>query len=71
MVTGIWGEVKVLGTVKIQIPFDEINHFIDVAFLVLDEKVPTLLSLRDMPVNRLEISVQILHVSLGGKTHKL
>lgn len=70
-VTGIVGEVKVLGTVKLQIPFKGINLTIDFEFLVVKLKVPTLLSIKDMMINGLDISLQKCHVSLAGMTHTL
>lgn len=63
--------MKVLGMVKIQIPFKGIGLIIEVDFLVLQQEVPTLLSLLDMFLNGLGISVQKCHVSLVKKTHKL
>lgn len=70
-VTGIGLEVKVLGSIQLQIQFNDIHLFICVYFLVLKQQIPTLLSLRDMMINGLDISLKNCHVSFGNKTHKL
>lgn len=45
----------VLGTVKLQIPFSSLKLVIDVHLLELMERVPTLLPLRDMIINGLDL----------------
>lgn len=69
--TGIGGIRKPIGFVKIQIPFSGLDLVIDVYFLVLKEKAPTLLSMPDIIMNGLDFSVQGQHVSHGKLCHKL
>lgn len=69
--TVIGGAVKVLGTIKCKITFNGIKLDIDVDLLVLQQNVLTMLSLRDMEMNSLDISLHKLHLSVEYKTHNL
>lgn len=65
-VNGIGGIIKALGTVMIQIPFKKLHTIIVVQFLVLSGRVPTLLSMRDMAENDLDISLKGRFISHNG-----
>lgn len=60
-----------MGAVSIQIPFTYLEVKIDVQFLMITEDIPSLLSMKDVVENGLEISIQGIFVSLGLKCHKL
>lgn len=68
---GIGGRRIPIGTERIQIPFDKLRIIIDVDFLILQEDVPSLLSMRDMIENQLDISIQSLHITLAGRKQSL
>lgn len=60
-----------MGTANIQIHFKGLRKIIDVDFLLLDDAIPSLLLMRDMVKNGLDISLLKRHVSYGGRTHML
>lgn len=70
-VKGIGGRQVVVGVANIQIPFDKLGLIIDVWFAILDADVPTLLSLRDLWINGLDISIQECVIKLGQKKQEL
>ena len=55
---GIGGKSVSIGTATIPVPFKDLNLVIDVTFQILDSNVPTLLSMKDMHDNGLDISIQ-------------
>lgn len=71
-VKGIRGIKRSIGIILIQIPFVDLNLQIDVEFLLLDDpNVPSLLSMRDMARNGLDVSLQKKLVTFAGKEQKL
>lgn len=56
-VQGIGGRRTSVGTALIEIPFTHLHLLIDVNFLIILEEVPSLLSLKDMADNGLDISI--------------
>lgn len=70
-ITGIGGMRKLIGIVNLQIPFTQLDLVINVDFMMLKENVPTLISVPDIILNGLDISVQRRHVSLGKRTQQL
>ena len=62
---GIGGEGKVIGDASIPIPFNKLNIIIDVDFLIIDSDCPSLLSNRDMIINRLDISIKGSFLHMG------
>lgn len=57
-ITGISGVRNPIVIVKIQIPFSGLNLYLDVEFFVLEDEVPTLMSMTDIIMNGLYSSVQ-------------
>lgn len=70
-VGGIGGSQSAVGMAMIQIPFRDLELIIDVWFTVINQDVPTLLSMRDMVTNGLGISIQKCHVHFRGRVHQL
>lgn len=70
-VKGTRGKKGSAGTTLIPIPFKGIKLVIDVAFFLLTDDVPTLLSTRDMLRNGLNISIQHAHIMHGGMRQDL
>lgn len=70
-VKDIGGTEKEIGKVLIDVPFRLLNLIIAIEFLFLPKNCPTLLSMKDMLDNSLDISIQNATVSYGGKTQKL
>lgn len=68
---GVGGVVKALGLVKLQIPFAGLHLVLDVDFLVIDKEIPTMMCLRDMYENDLDISIQEKYVSYGELRYPL
>lgn len=68
-VRGIGGKRKNIGSELIQIPFTGLGIMIDVTIHIMDEQVPSLLSLKYMLEKGLYISIQDKMVTLRGKTH--
>lgn len=56
-------------TDNIRIPFKKLNVVIDVTHVILNEDLPNLLSMKDMLVRSLDISIQESLVSLGAMRH--
>lgn len=52
-------------------PFTGSSLVTDGDFRVLDEAIPTLLSMKDMVDSDLDISLEILCISFKGKAHAL
>lgn len=50
-----------------QIPFEELVIVINLEFMVILEKIQTLLSMRDMTMNGLDISIAHCQIQLHGK----
>lgn len=55
---GIGGRSKSIGTATIPVPFSDLNLVIDVRFQIVTDDVPTLLSMKDMMDNGLNIRIQ-------------
>lgn len=70
-VTGIGGSRIPIGSVSMQIPFTALDLVIDVEFIVLEESVPTLMSMKDMISNGLHISIQHKYICFGMKKQAL
>lgn len=70
-VKGIGVVIRSIGEENIQIKFRELCIGIDVVFLIRPEKIPILLSMKDMMYNKLDLSLQDLHLTLNGKTRPL
>lgn len=56
---------------EIQILFKDLRLVIDVEFLIMSDDIPTLLSMRDLAVNNLDISLQKSTISLAERSLKL
>lgn len=56
--------MKATGIAMIQIPFTDLRAVMDVNFLIIDEDIPSLLSLRDMYKNWMDLSIQGMYISL-------
>lgn len=68
---GIGGTQRALVSAVIQIPFRDLAIIIDVHFLRLESIIPTLLSMKYMVTNGLDISIQGCYMSLEGRRQKL
>ena len=55
---GIGGQGQCIGTAIVQIPFNDLDLILDVKFRILQDTCPSLLSLRDMRQNGLDLSIQ-------------
>lgn len=54
-VPGIGGEQTPSGSAKIQIPFKNLHIIVDVHFLILSNDIPTLMSMKELIQNDLDI----------------
>lgn len=70
-VSGIGGGVEGIGLVNIDIPFTELLLIIHIEFLLVDQDVPTLMSMKDMKESGIDISLQNETVLFAGRTQKL
>lgn len=70
-VKGIGGSRKSVGTANIQIPFKDLGVIIDVQFLLLTGQVPTLLCLKDLYTNGLDISILRCKILCAGREQSL
>lgn len=70
-VIGIGGRKSSIGTVTIQIPFPNLGLIIDVCFLLMTGNVPTLLCMKDMIDNNLDISLQHRTITHEGRKQQL
>lgn len=70
-IRGIGGVQKAVWVVRVQIPFDGLRTVIDVDFLIIEDDFPTLLSMKYMVTNGLDISLQRRCMKLGKPTHPL
>lgn len=70
-IRGIGGRRKSVGTVIVQVPFKDLGIVIDVRFLLLEGSVPTLLCLKDLYRNGLDISILRCKVICDGKEQDL
>lgn len=64
-IRGVGGSAKVIGSAIIPIPFRDLNLIIEVKFQIVNERVLSLLSNRDMIENGLDISLQRKTISYG------
>lgn len=71
MVTGIGARQRAKGMYMMQIPFKYLNLIIDVDFMVIVSDVLTLLSIRDMVTNGLDIPIQLCHIRFEGSIGQL
>ena len=55
---GIGGQSQCIGTSIVQIPFNDLNLILDGKFRILQDTCPSLLSLKDMKQNGLDLSIQ-------------
>lgn len=70
-VRGIGGKRISIGTAAIQIPLRDLSIIIEVEFLILAEATPSLLSIKDMLMNNLDISILWRYISLGPRRYNL
>lgn len=70
-VHGIGGSINEKGVVKLKITFNGLKLVIDVDFLVLHQDIPTLMGLKDIVSNSLDISIRIKFVSHKGLTNPM
>lgn len=70
-IVGIGGSTAVIGTAIVPIPFADLNIIIDVKFKILRDNCPTLLSLKDMIENGLDISIQDKTISFKHNIQSL
>lgn len=71
MIRGIGGNQPAIGFVTIQVPFRDLNLTIDVDFMLVSGSIPSLLSLRDVYENGLDISLQRQMITFRDKCQKL
>lgn len=57
-IRGIGGRRKANGLARIQISFTDLGAVMEVDFLIITEDIPSLLSLRDMYRNGMDLSIQ-------------
>lgn len=60
-----------MGTALIQIPFKDLRLVVDVELLLIAHEIPSLISMRDMVRNGLEISILHAHVTRESRLEKL
>ncbi len=70
-ISGIGGSRDAIGTALIPIPFKDLDLIIDVRFQIMKENIPSLLCMKDMIINNLDISIQKQNISHGDKSQKL
>ena len=70
-VRGIGGCSIAIGEARVQIPFKDLGIIIDVKFLILKDKIPSLLSMKDMLDNGLDLSIQGRYITLGNRKQDL
>lgn len=58
IITGIGVSEASLGTAIIPIPFKDLNILIDVTFQIINSYIPTLLIMKDVHENGLDVSIQ-------------
>lgn len=63
LIMGVGGRQNGIGISTIQIPFTQLNLLVDVPFPIIPTDVPTLLSMRDMVINGLDISIQVKYLT--------
>ena len=68
---GIGGKSVAIGSAKIPIPFIELGIVIDVRFRIMRDRCPSLLSLKDMISNGLDLSIQEKTISIGDEKQSL
>lgn len=56
---------------KLQIPFKDVYLVLDVKFIVIKEPVPKFISMQDMIVNGLEVSIQKHLITCGSRSQRL
>lgn len=71
IVRGLGGRSPSKGSVIIYITFRDLDINIDVRLLLLVEDIPSLLSLKDMTTNQLDLSLLRCYIKLGTKEQKL
>lgn len=59
------------GMVIIQITFRDVELVISEEFMVIKDNIHTVLSMKDMPTNGLEILIQDALICFGDRTQKL
>lgn len=67
----ICGKRVPIGFAKIQIPFTVLKIIAELEFLILQEYVPSHLSMKDMIKNQLEISIQGRYITFAGRRQPL
>lgn len=65
------GTKRSVGTVRLKIPLRKLNIITDVDLFLLSENVPSLLSMKDMVENGLDISIQDCTERYGDRTQAL
>lgn len=71
IVRGIGRYQDAAGMASIQIPFQDLGLILDVDFKLLSERVPPLLSMRDMVGNSLDFSLQDRTITFEGLSQVL
>lgn len=64
-------KVKAIGSAIVPIPFPGIGITVEVEFFITESDTPTLLSLRDMKENALDLRVLYDRIDHGGRSQKL
>lgn len=65
-IRGIGGRRKAVGMDRIQIPFSDLGTVIDVDFLIIMEAIPSLISMKDISTNGMDIYIQGRFISPGN-----
>jgi hypothetical protein len=68
---GIGGTRRSMGSARIAIPFPKLGMCADIEFQIIDDDVPTLLSLRDLRNTGVELSIQNNSLRLLGREQPL
>ena len=70
-IIGLGSRNQTIGTALVTVPFSDLDLWIDVKFRIVNTKCPTLLSLKDMIQNGLDISIQERTISFKHKRQSL
>lgn len=70
-ILGIGGKEKGVGLIKIQILFTGLGIIIDFEFLLVSSAIPSIVSMKDMLDNGLDISILDATVLLNGRSHQV
>jgi len=70
-VSGLGGSKRSIGTASIPIPFPELGLVCEIDFHIIEDDVPSLLSLRDLKQTGVDLSIQRDCLSFIGREQKL